>query len=87
MLYCNEPSAPGEAIEAIEKAVAERQLNSQILAENAKRVAELKDEYLDQSEPLPDEELGYVIGNAEHLRLAEAIATGDVPQDLLTHPA
>jgi beta-N-acetylhexosaminidase len=87
LLFCNEPEAPGIAIEAIEQAITEKQLNLQTLADNAKRVLELKEEYLKECEPMADDELRYVVGNAEHQRLSEAIASGKVPEDLLAQPS
>jgi beta-N-acetylhexosaminidase len=86
LMFCNDPESPGLAIAAIEEAVTEQKITLQLLTENANMVLDMKKEFLTAIDPIPDDELRYVIGNVDHKRLAEAIVTGQIPEDLLTQP-
>ena len=84
LLYCNEPDSPVIAIDAIEKAVKDGKLDAKIVADNHKRVLDLKKEKLKNPDPVSNDEVARVVGHPDHLRLAKAIAAGAVPADLLT---
>jgi beta-N-acetylhexosaminidase len=84
LLYCNEPDSPPTAIEAIEKALAGKTLDAKIVAENHKRVLDLKREKLTHPDPLSADEITKIVAHPDHLRLTKAIAAGEVPADLLS---
>lgn len=83
LLYCNEPDSPPTAIEAIQKAIAERSLDAKIVENNYRSVLALKQDKLKEFDPLPVQDVDNIVGNSEHARLAEAILAGTVPADLL----
>lgn len=84
LLYCNEPDSPPIALEAIEKALANGTLSKTTLEENHQKVLALKKSALTRPEPLSPEDVSRIVGHPEHLRLANAIAAGSVPADLLS---
>jgi beta-N-acetylhexosaminidase len=84
LLYCNESDSPPTAIEAVEKAIADKQLDASVVNDNAKRVLDLKKEKLKNPDPLPLEDVGRIVGHPDHLRLAKAILAGSVPADLIS---
>lgn len=86
LLYCNEPDSPPIALDAIKKALADRSIDAAVVADNHKRILELKREWLVNPEPAAPAELATIIGHPEHLRLAKAILAGEVPADLLSQP-
>lgn len=86
LLYCNEPESPPIAIDAIAKALSDKTLNAETVSENHRRILTLKKEQLINPDPLPFDEMVKVVAHPEHLRLSKAIASGDVPADLLTQP-
>lgn len=83
LLYCNEPDSPSIAIDAISKAVADKELDAKIIAENHRAVLDLKKEKLTSADPASLEDVSRIIGHPDHLRLAKAIAAGAVPADLI----
>jgi beta-N-acetylhexosaminidase len=84
LLYCNEPDSPPTAIEAIEKAMADKSLDPQIISDNHQKVLALKKESLAWVDAAPADEMARIIGHPDHLRLAKAVAAGAVPADLLS---
>ncbi len=82
LLYCNDFTSPPIAIDAVNKAIAEKRVSSTQVDESLARVAALKKEVLAQAAPLPFAEATKIIGHPEHLRVARAIQEGEVPQDL-----
>ncbi len=84
LLYCNEPESHIQAIAAIEAALKDKKLDAKVIAENHRKVLDLKKEKLTHPEPSPMEDVGRIVGHPDHLRLAKAIVAGAVPQDLLT---
>lgn len=84
LLYCNEPESHLQAVGAVEKAVADKKLDAKVVAENHGKILELKKSRLAAPDPLPMDEVSRIVGHPDHIRLAKAIATGAVPQDLLT---
>lgn len=87
LLYCNEPESPRIALDAIEKALRDKNLDPQVVAENHRRVLELKRATVSKIAPLDAGEASRFIGHPDHLRLAKAIAAGSVPVDLLSQTA
>ncbi len=84
LLYCNEPDSPVIAMDAIEKALVDKTLDSAVVTDNYNRVMALKKEKLGSPDPKSMEEIGRIIGHPDHLRLAKAIAAGAVPADLIS---
>lgn len=84
LLYCNEPESPPRAIEALIEAVAQGTLNKADLEATHKRILTVKSESLANPDPLPLEEAMAIVQNPDHQRLADALAKGDLPADLLT---
>ena len=83
LLYCNETDSPPTAIEAITKAIADKQLDDAIVSDNYRRVLELKKLKLVEPNPAPLEQISRIVGHPDHLRLAKAISAGAVPADLI----
>jgi len=84
LLYCNEPDSPPTALEAIERAIKEKTLDPAIVADNRKRILELKKASLSPTDLPSLEEMSRIVGHPDHLRLAKAIAEGAVPADLIS---
>lgn len=84
LLYCNEPESHMIAYDAIEKALADKTLDAAIVAENHKKILDLKKEKITSPDPLSMEDVSRIVGHPDHLRLAKSIVAGDVPEDLLT---
>jgi beta-N-acetylhexosaminidase len=83
LLYCNETDSPPIAVEAITRAIAEKQLDATIIKDNCRRVLDLKKIKLLDPEPAPMEQISRIVGHPDHFRLAKAIAAGAVPADLV----
>lgn len=83
LLYCNEPEVPGVALEATEKAITDKRLNRAMVAAGRKRILDLKRARLAQPDPLDAEAIAAVVGCAEHRQLSAAIASGQVPEELV----
>ncbi len=84
LLYCNDPSSPPIAIEAIMSAVVQGQLNQADLENSYSKIMDLKKIKLLQPDPRPLDEAMLVIGCKEHLNLAASIAAGVMPEGLLS---
>ncbi len=84
LLYCNEPESHKIGLEAIEAALANKTLDPKIVADNHKRILDLKKEKITSPDPLSMDEVSSIVGHPEHLRLSKAIIAGEVPEDLLT---
>ena len=82
LLYCNEPEAPGIALEALRKALSEKSLDASLLKTSLQRIFTLKRAKLIKPDPLPFEQTSEAIGHADHSRLAQAIASGSVSEEL-----
>lgn len=83
LLYCNDPTSPVIAIEAVTTAIAQGQLNKADLESSKSRILDLKKIKLLQPDPRPIDEAMMVIGCEEHLTLAASIARGEMPAGLL----
>lgn len=83
LLYCNDPTSPVIAIEAITTAVAQGQINKADLEVSRSRILDLKKIKLLQPDPRPLDEAMMVIGCEEHLNLADSIRRGEMPTGLL----
>jgi beta-N-acetylhexosaminidase len=85
LLYCNEFDHPQIALDAMNKAVKEHKISAKQIDESYNRVVELKKDVLQNPDPEDFAKVSKLIGNAEHQRLAAAIASGDIPADLLAN--
>jgi beta-N-acetylhexosaminidase len=83
LLYCNEPASPPLAIEALTEAVAQGSLKKTDLEASYKHILEVKKDKIPHPDPLPIEEALKIIGNADHQRIAQALAKGEVPAGLI----
>lgn len=83
LLYCNEPEAPPRALEDITAAVAQGTLSKEQLQQSYSRILNLKKEKLANPDPLAFSEASKIIGNADHLKLAEAIRKKEIPDGYL----
>lgn len=83
LLYCNDPTSPVIAIEAVTTAIAQGQLNKVDLESSKARILDLKKIKLLQPDPRPLDEAMMVIGCEEHQTLAASIARGEMPAGLL----
>jgi len=83
LLYCNDPTSPVIAIDAVTTAIAQGQLNKADLENSRSRILDLKKIKLLQPDPRPLDEAMMVIGCEEHQTLAASIARGEMPAGLL----
>lgn len=85
LLYCNIFEHPQIALEAVNKAVKDHKIPMKQIDESYNRVVTLKKDMLTKPDPEAYAKVAKYIGNAENQRLASAIATGDIPADLLAN--
>ncbi len=83
LLYCNDPTSPPIAIDAVIEAVAQGVLRREELEASLKRILDLKKIKILQPDPRPLEEAMLVIGCEEHWNLAASIGRGEMPEGLL----
>ena len=83
LLYCNEFDVPPQAIDAILDATAQGTLNKAQLEQSHKRILEMKKTKIPSPDPLDLSEVVKIVGHAEHLKIATAIANGVIPDGLL----
>lgn len=83
ILYCNEPSSPPVALEGIKKAVKDGTLKAAEIDRLHKLVIGLKLEKLSVLKYPELPEAAKIIGHPDHMRIAKAIAEGNVPEDML----
>jgi beta-N-acetylhexosaminidase len=81
LLYCNEPTSPMIAMDAIKKALANNELNTDELMESYQRVIKVKQNKLASLKQLPLDEALSFVGKVEHKELSSAIAEGRVPEE------
>lgn len=84
LLYCNEPEAPQIAMESIIEAVVQGQLDKGELAASYRRIMDLKKIKLLAPDPKPIDQVKEIIGQKDHLELAQSIENGVMPQGLTT---
>lgn len=82
LLYCNEPEVPPVALESLIGAVAQGRLNKADLESSYRRIMDLKKIKLLTPDPRPIEEVMEIVGQKEHLKLAEDIRNGKMPEGL-----
>jgi beta-N-acetylhexosaminidase len=83
LLYCNEPDSPPRAIEGIAKALADGKLKKSDLENTHKRILDMKKENIPHPEPIAWQDATHWIGHADHFKLSQAIANGEVPTGLV----
>jgi len=85
LLYCNNFDHPQVALDSLSKAAKEHKITAMQIDESFNRVVALKKSMLENPDPEAFATGAKVIGSAEHQRLFAAIASGDVPADLLAN--
>lgn len=83
LLYCNEPTSPPKAIEAIEKALADGQLKKDDIENSYQRILAMKKKSIIHPDPMDWNLATRIIGHADHYQLSQAIANGEVPTGLV----
>ncbi len=83
LLYCNDPTSPPIAIEAVTEAIVQGSLDRKALEASSSRILDLKKIKLLQPDPRPLDEAMLVIGCEDHLRLADSLRRGEMPEGLL----
>ena len=86
LLYCNEFDAPPKAMESLEKAVTTHALNKDLLAANHRRILDWKRGGLKNPDPVDLNTCIQIVGHADHYKLSQAIANGEVPPGLVSMP-
>ncbi len=84
LLYCNDPTSHVIALDALEAAVMDKTLDAKQIHDSHKRILDLKKEKLIKPDPDGMDVISRVVGHPDHLRLSKAIASGDVPEDLVS---
>jgi beta-N-acetylhexosaminidase len=84
LLYCNDFEAPMRAMDALIDALANGPLNKEQIEVGYKKILQFKLDKIKNPEPLPLEEALAVIKSDQHKKVAEAIATGVVPESLFS---
>lgn len=83
LLYCNEPSAPPLAIEALVDGCANGPLNPQEIEANYRKLLQYKLDRIQNPDPMPFTEAQQIIGNDHHQKVAQALLDGVIPEGLL----
>jgi beta-N-acetylhexosaminidase len=84
LLYCNEPDSPRIAIEAVTKAVKDKALAEAVIDHNYDLVTKVKQTRIPTVPDISFSDAEKIIGNPEHLHLAECILKKEVPPGLTT---
>ncbi len=84
LLYCNEPEAPPRAMIALEKAVKDGELSSEKIKDTHSKILAWKKRVLKNPEPLDAASAAKLVGHADHYKLSQAIAAGEVPPGLIS---
>ncbi len=84
LLYCNEFDAPPKALEAVRKAIHDKEIPHPQIQESLHRVAELKKTHAEFMKPQAFEAALPLITNPANLLLADSIRKGELPEDLKT---
>jgi beta-N-acetylhexosaminidase len=84
LCYCNDFENFAPAVEAVRAAVASGRLTPDRIEESVSRISALKTEALADPDPRPFSDVTGVIGHEDHQRLSAAVASGQVPADLLS---
>jgi beta-N-acetylhexosaminidase len=84
LLYCNEPESPRIGLDAVEKAVTDGTIDKSVLEASFQQTLKLKERKLKTPDPLSFSEVSKIVGHPEHLSLAKAIKSGEVPENLQT---
>ena len=82
MLYCNVFDHPQIALDSLNKAAKDHKISAAQIDESYNRVVALKKDALTKPDPEDFAKVSALIGSSEHQRLADAISSGIVPDDL-----
>lgn len=82
LLYCNDPVSPVLALDSLLKAVDSGEVPKARVEESFKRVIALKNQALKNFSMPTFDEATAIIGHPEHLKLSNALKSGDIPEEL-----
>lgn len=82
LLYCNEPDAPMRAMDALVDAAANGPLNKEQIEVGYKKLLQFKLDKIKTPDPMPFTNALAIISSEHHKKVAQAIATGVVPDEL-----
>jgi beta-N-acetylhexosaminidase len=82
LLYCNEPDAPAQALEALLRAIEKGKLSQTNIDLSYNKIIKHKNESLTQADPEVWSIVQSFIGHADHKKIAQAIRDGKVPEGL-----
>jgi beta-N-acetylhexosaminidase len=74
LLYCNEPTSPPLALEALAEALAKDELSPALVSDKYGRILEHKKKHLKNTEPNPWDDISKIIGCQDHLLIAKTFA-------------
>lgn len=83
LLYCNEPESPARVLETLEKALEKGELKKSDLEISHARILGVKKDMLAQPDPPVFSEAAKIIGHPDHLKLAQSVAKGEMPEGLV----
>lgn len=83
LLYCNEFDKPPLALEALQKALKDGQISGQRIDESFQKIISLKKKSLSPLKSLTWAEAEAMLNLAEHQALADAVAEGKVPAEMI----
>lgn len=86
LLYCNEPQSPRAALESLKKAFKNGTLSKERIIESYDRTINLKNSYLTPLNHVSLDEAKALIGCDLHQSIANAIESGEIPDDLKSMP-
>lgn len=83
LLYCNKPEVPPIAINAVKEALANGDISEEQVKNSIQKIVDIKSKKMNIEMPTLDDALS-IINNEEHQKIAEAISTGNVPEEFKT---
>jgi beta-N-acetylhexosaminidase len=84
LLYCHTLEVQERALEALTKAVVDKEISETIIRNNCDMVLRIKKESLKPYAPVNLSEIANSIGHPDHLKLSKLIARKEIPADLTT---
>lgn len=85
LLYCHELSNQQKALEAIVKAVMDKEIPESVIEENLNKVLQTKKNNFPETYKMVDvTQIGKNVGHPEHLSLSKSIAKKEIPAGLTT---
>ncbi len=82
LLYCNEFDVPPQSLDAVEKALTDKKIDLKSIEEKHNNILQLKKRTLKEPDPQPFDVAAKIIAHPDHLRIAKAIETKEIPENL-----